>query len=261
MNNMTEIWNRRLMGTERDVSVQAIPSIRYAILSVPRSGSTLVARGLEATSELGVPLEYFNPNAIEAWRYLGRYDSVHLEEYLDDIERRRTANSGYFGIKVHYRHFEHHFGAEAFERAISFVERQDYCILTTRKDQISQVVSYFRARRSGLWSSEHEDLLEGHSVPPINSDATAILECLDEVVCGESMWRQVLEVTQKQYLEISYEDLTHDYDGQMKSIFGYLHRPELPVPAPQIRRLSGRADDDLNSQFRQVLHDLASGSL
>jgi LPS sulfotransferase NodH len=66
MNNMTEIWNRRLMGTERDVSVQAIPSIRYAILSVPRSGSTLVARGLEATSELGVPLEYFNPNAIEA---------------------------------------------------------------------------------------------------------------------------------------------------------------------------------------------------
>lgn len=226
MNNMTEIWNRRLMGTERDVSVQAIPSIRYAILSVPRSGSTLVARGLEATSELGVPLEYFNPNAIEAWRYLGRYDSVHLEEYLDDIERRRTANSGYFGIKVHYRHFEHHFGAEAFERAI-----------------------------------KHEDLLEGHSVPPINFDTKAILECLDEVVCGESMWRQVLEVTQKQYLEISYEDLTHDYDGQMKSIFGYLHRPELPVPAPQIRRLSGRVDDDLESQFRQVLHDLASDSL
>jgi hypothetical protein len=84
MSNVTEQWNLRLMGTERDVSTHAMPTVWHAILLVPRSGSTLVARGLEATRKMGVPHECLNPNAMKAWSHLGGHGGGSLEEYRHD---------------------------------------------------------------------------------------------------------------------------------------------------------------------------------
>lgn len=63
-----------------------------------------------------------------------------------------------FGIKVHFRHFELLFGAEALEQALEFVTAQDHCMLITRRDHVAQTLGYYRAGVTGMWTCEYEAL-------------------------------------------------------------------------------------------------------
>lgn len=249
----TEGWNRKLMSSRRDVSSDGQPKKRYAILSVPRSGSTLLARGMEATGQLGVPLEYFNQNARDAWHYLNAGYDENLAEYLSEIEKRRTTDNGWFGLKVHYRHFENLYGDMAFEEAVKFVEKQDYCILITREDKIAQSVSYFRARVTGLWSSEHEEFFESEPMPKNVFDPQKILHCLDEISNGEQQWRRVLEKTQKNFLEIVYEDLIHQYFEEMQKVIKFFELKEIDIPTQQLQQVRRSMNDNLEMEFRDYL--------
>jgi trehalose 2-sulfotransferase len=241
------------MNFQRDVSVVGKPKNRYAILSVPRSGSTLLARGMEATGKLGVPLEYFNQNAMDAWQYLNPDFDVSLKGYLSEIEKRRTSESGWFGLKVHYRHFENLFGGLAFEEAMQFVEKQDYCILTTRRNKVAQSVSYFRARASGIWSSEHQEMIKSEPLPENVFNPEEALHCLDVITNGEQQWRRVLENSQIKFLEVVFEDLTENYFDEMQRVFEFLGVTGIDIPIQQIQPVKRSMNDKLEIQFNDFL--------
>lgn len=247
----TEQWNRGFMAVEKDISINAIPRHRYAVLSVPRSGSTLLARGLQATGELGMPLEYLNPNAISAWCYERSIKQPKLWEYLTRIESTRTSPMGWFGIKAHYRHFEHHFEEDAFLEAVAFVKQNDFCIFITRRDVIAQAVSYYRARSTGLWSSEHKGLLPRDASLNTAFDVIALDDCYEEVLRGEKMWRQVLEHTEQKYLHVVFEDLTSDYHHEMRRVFEYLQMPHLRIPEMQLEPVAKEFNDGLVEMYRK----------
>jgi LPS sulfotransferase NodH len=253
MSTPTELWNRNLMSVERDTSIEADPRKRYAILSVPRSGSTLLARGMEATGLLGVPLEYFNQNAIDAWQYLTANQYEGFEKYLSAIEKRRTTPNGWFGLKVHYRHFDHHFADLAFAEAVNFVRGQDRCIFITRRDHVAQAVSYFRARTTGMWSSEHKDFINPNSVPPITFDSEKLMSCLQEIIYGEKQWRLVLKEVKNNFLEIVFEDFIHDYSGTMEKVFQFLELVDIDIPAQQLQPNKNELLDTVEIQFREFL--------
>jgi trehalose 2-sulfotransferase len=253
MSTLTELWNRKLMSFQRDVSVNGQPKQRYTILSVPRSGSTLLARGMEATGILGVPLEYLNQNAIDAWHNLNADFDEGLIGYLSEIEKRRTSESGWFGLKAHYRHFENLFGELAFEEAVKFVEKQDYCILTTRRNKVAQSVSYFRARESGIWSSEHQELIKPETLSENVFSPKELLQCLDVITNGEQQWRKVLECTQTNSLEVVFEDLVDNYFDEMQRVFDFLKLKEIEIPIQQLQPVRRSKHDNLESQFRDYL--------
>jgi LPS sulfotransferase NodH len=253
MSTPTELWNRKLMSVERDISTDAQPQRRYAILSVPRSGSTLLARGMEATGLLGVPLEYFNQNALDAWRYLNAHQYEGFEQYLSAIEKRQTTSNGWFGLKVHYRHFDHHYAESAFEEAVKFVGRQNRCIFVTRRDHIAQAVSYFRARATGMWSSEHKEFIDRRPEPQISFQLEQLMNCLLEIRYGEQQWRNVLSKARKEFLEIVFEDFIGDYLGTMQKVFRYLGITEIRVPAPQLQPINKEPGDTVELQFREFL--------
>jgi LPS sulfotransferase NodH len=253
MSTLTKLWNQKLMSYQRDVSADGKPENRYAILSVPRSGSTLLARGMEATGKLGVPLEYFNQNAMDAWLYLNADFDESLVGYLSEIEKRRTSESGWFGIKVHYQHFENLFGGLAFEEALQFVEKQDYCILTTRRNKVAQSVSYFRARASGIWSSEHQELIKSEPLPENEFSPEEVMHCFDVITNGEQQWRRVLENSQIKFLEVVFEDLTENYFEEMQRVFEFLGLPETEIPIQQIQPVKRSNNDRLENQFNDYL--------
>lgn len=251
--NVSRRWNISLMSPARDVFSAPLVEHRYAILSVPRSGSTLLSRAFEQTGLLGVPHEYLNPNAIAAWVALGGDASMSLEDYLQEVESRRTSINGSFGIKVHFRQFRQHFGEYAFAKAIAFVNAQDQCVLVTRRNHIAQAVSYYRARRTGLWTSEHEDLAGLANAPRVPFDSASLMECLNEVEEGERNWRRVISATKTPCMEVAYEDLIADYRGVMRELFAFLRvRTEPSTHMPTTKTQSHR-EDDLIAEFSRYL--------
>ncbi len=249
MTSVSERWNRALMSRDRDPPAGSSTRFRYAILSTPRCGSTLLARALEATGCLGVPHEYLNPNALAAWRVIEGRDPPPIEDYLGEMERRRTSASGSFGIKVHYRQFVQHFGQAAEQHALAFLQRQDRLILSYRRDKLAQAVSYHRARVSGVWSSEHAALFGNRTPKRAVFDAAALETCLREVEEGERAWRKLLEG--RLFLPVALEDLANDYTTTMRRALAWLgcadcrpiDPPTAPVPAPP--------DDTLEAEFRR----------
>ncbi len=97
---MTQDW-MSLMSPSFDLAQVSGRRRRYAILSTPRCGSTLLGMALTATGRLGVPTEYLNSRAIAAFKALGGEVGLDPLSYLDLMEARRTASSGWFGIKIH----------------------------------------------------------------------------------------------------------------------------------------------------------------
>jgi LPS sulfotransferase NodH len=230
---------------------------RYSILSVPRSGSSLLASALEDTGLLGVPLEYLNQNSIDAWKSLNGHMKYSLDQYLQDIERRRTSSNGYFGMKVHYRHFEQLYGVAAFDRALEHLRQQDFLILITRDDHLAQAISYFRARATGAWSSDHIQVLKaaGGSVPKIDYEHEGITDCLNEVCRGERGWLDALEASGVEYIHVKYEDLETQFEKSLSSILTYLGFEEVRIPNPRLSRIPVQGSEHLYADaFKQFKH-------
>lgn len=245
-------WNAMMMAADRDYPAATPPRVRYAILSVPRSGSTLLARALGASRRHGDPHEYLNPNAIDAWR-TGRAagEAFDLATYLSEIERRRTSPEGYFGIKVHFRHFTLAYGDRAFDAAADFVARQDRLIFIRRRDQVAQAVSYHAARSTGRWTSEHEPFFGPAPVSAVPFDVAALDACLDEVVHGEANWRSVLATCGRPFLQIDYEDLVDAYDAAVAGAMRWLGEDKAVVP-PQPTRRSRIDVNELIHRYRSL---------
>ena len=236
--NPSQIWNRQNISRDRDVSSAAQPLKRYSILSVPRSGSTLLASALEDTGLLGVPLEYLNQNSIDAWKNLNGDTEYSVIRYLQDMERRRTSSNGYFGMKVHYRHFEQLYGVEAFERAVDHLRQQDFLILITRDDHLAQAISYFRARVTGAWLSDHiqiSKVYEGTG-PKIKYEHEGLADCLNEVCRGERGWLSALDASGVDYIHVKYEDLDTEFEKSLRSILRYLQLEDAKIPDPRLKR-------------------------
>jgi LPS sulfotransferase NodH len=247
-NSASQRWNREMMSPARDSSVVTPIRLRYAILSTPRSGSTLLARMLYQTAQAGDPHEYLNPSAIRAWQELSGRNDTPVGVYMKDIEQRRTSANGCFGMKVHYFHLSRLSNSEQGKRqiAIQFVRQLDRRILITRRDKIAQAVSYFIAQQSGNWTSEHIKHLPQEPVS-INFDAAAISRCLHRIVDDEEGWRKTLSFSGLPYLELVFEDVIKAYGASMQHVFAHLGidppetaaRPALaPTTHPQAHSLA-----------------------
>lgn len=220
----SRLWNSHMMATARDFPGPHAVRVRYAILSAPRSGSTLLARELYRTGLAGDPHEYLNPSAILAYQAASGRSQVALAEYLREIESRRTSANGYFGIKAHYFHLSRLGTAEEAKQRIAeeFLRKQHRRILITRRDKLAQAVSYFIAQRSGRWTSEHEPYLGPEPAAAVEFDPLAIGRCLIRIIEDEEGWRGALAETGLPYIEVVFEDFLASYRETLERVAAYL---------------------------------------
>jgi LPS sulfotransferase NodH len=131
--------------------------ICYLILATPRSGSTLLGQGLQATGLAGDPKEFFG-HKMAFW--VERWQAESFGAYVDLLTHRRATPNGVFGAKLLYGQLNHLESAarqdpELAELPLTTILTNLFpnlhYIWATRQDKLRQAISWFKARQTGLW--------------------------------------------------------------------------------------------------------------
>lgn len=237
--------NSMELSPERDFPDASPVRTRYAILSSPRSGSTLLGRMLFKTRMAGDPLEYLNPHLLKLERARTGTQSLTYPDFIKDMERRRTSQNGMFGMQIHFSHLLSAFpGSKLTAPMANFIRGFDKLIWVRRRDRMRQAVSFALARKTGAWSSEERKVVSIRN--PTEIHPTDCLKALN-VVCGnDADWENLINILKLDVHVVWFEDLTQNYHEQSANVVRYLELDSVvtSIPAPPIQRQSS----DLNEQ-------------
>jgi trehalose 2-sulfotransferase len=134
--------------------------ICYLVLATPRSGSTLLGQGLQATGVAGDPKEFFG-HKMAFW--MERWGTSSLPEYAARLVEKRSTANGMFGAKLLYRQLVHleglarqepELGALPLPEALNRLFPHLHLIWATREDKVRQAISWFKARQTGVWGQD-----------------------------------------------------------------------------------------------------------
>jgi len=209
-----------LYAAEYDVPNAPEPAIRYAILSTPRVGSTLLSLSLSSIEGLGTPLEYLNP--IHYRRLATRWGVGRgIGAYLTTLLKKRTSLQRYFGLKAHARQSV---CSRAMARALSVINFDRFVFIRlSRRDRVAQAVSLAHAQQTGRWSVLY-DAKKG----PARYSRDLIHRALADIEEQEAAWQMYLSaLNQPKVLNVAYEDLANDYQVTLSRILVSLDR-DLP---------------------------------
>jgi len=213
----------------------------YVIASSPRTGSTLLARMLWDSGRAGAPKEYLNPmqlrdwevrlgSPLSRWRHgllwgptvglagRGRWTERRVEDHLRRVRRRRSGG-GWFGLKIHWHHFERFFIRPG--RDVDAMLDRPVWIRIRRRDRLAQAVSWVRAVQTGAWiRSQHP------RITPIYSRAL-ITARLADIEVAEAGWDGFFRG--RSVLELDYEGLREDPSLETRRVLDHLG-----VRAPEV---------------------------
>lgn len=193
MVNSMETFNKydQYLSKQRDFEDSTHKTrTRYIICSSPRTGSTLLGQMLKDSNCAGDPLEYFNPQYLQALRR--RFNTSRFDEIIQLLERHRTSSNGVFGIQIHWSHFSKIFLRNP-NRQDLFFENFDKIIFIRRRDKIAQAVSLYRAYTTKLWSSLDEDRIKTNYHKDIEDfDPEALSKFLHYVIHQDEAWLKYL---------------------------------------------------------------------
>ncbi len=129
----------------------------YLILATPRSGSTLLGQGLQATGLAGDPREFFG-HKMAFW--MERWQTPTLEAYASRLMRARSSPNRVFGAKLLYAQLQHLEAMARQDPALADLSLPEvltrlfpnlHFLWATRDDKLRQAISWFKARQTGVW--------------------------------------------------------------------------------------------------------------
>jgi trehalose 2-sulfotransferase len=186
------------------------PIKNYVICSSPRSGSTLLSKGLISTKYAGLPHEYFNID--HKSDFFNRWKFKSLREYVLQLKKHRVTNNGIFGFKIHYHQFKTEFEDDNLD---TYFEDLNY-IFITRKDKILQGISLLKAMQTGKWSSEFK------SINRSNFSYYYIKKSIEKILLEELNWKKYFEENNINPMIINYEELETKYEESIIKILNFL---------------------------------------
>jgi len=209
----------------------ASPGIRYAILSTPRSGSSMLAMALWRTGRLGAPLEYFN---YVSWmlQMSGRLGAADLGGYVRKLVAARTSANGVFGFKAHTDHIRFLLLANMW-RPLAVTK----LVRIYRRDRLAQAVSLAVAGQTGRYSS----LDAGQGVEPKYS-AAAVRSALDYLAQTDAVWEALAKQLQMPVLTVEYERLVEAEDDVVAEILAFIDPPKGGAPVEGLPRFERQAN-------------------
>ena len=203
-------WNRS--GPEWDLPKGTPARVCYVIASLPRTGSTLLARSLWTTGAAGAPDEYLNP--LQRRRF-GRWGLPSLPEYVRHLRQHRTSANGVFGLKIHFAHLDRQVLRAGYD--LPGLLGPLRWVAVTRVDLVAQAVSLEMARRTGRWWGEQPE-----PDPPPGYDRAALERRLDEIRHGEIGWERYFAAHGIRPLRLTYEAITEQRERSIRSVLRHL---------------------------------------
>jgi len=216
----------------------------YFVATDRRTGGTLLCTALHATGVAGYPREdlahWTEGLRGRSWRY------PTLDEYLLAQWQQSASPRGVYGLRLMFDHFTalcaaH--GSPDWPQGWLQRVRLPLWIFLRRRDRLAQAISLYRAERSGLWWDVGEPKI---GVAPVPYDRAAIEDCHERLESSDRAWQAFFAEHELRPLEIFYEDLAVDLEGQVRAI---LDRLGVVPPDPFVCRSAMRrqADDQTSA--------------
>ena len=227
--------------------VTCMPVKSYAILSTPRTGSTMLCSALKLVPGAGQPMEHLNDLITSKL-------PSHVREPLDDRQLRGQLEGVYFpgsrqahaqrgqafGTKMHFSQFAKFYAEQGLvtmrgEMVLRSFER---LILMTRRDRILQALSNVRANQTKVWASHdpRHAMQADYQFRPEHSELVS--GTIHDFQRQENAWRSICAQLGLSYMEIYYEDLANDPPTVLAKVHEWLEFPKEDLQAPTTVKLS-----------------------
>ncbi len=230
------------------------PSLSYAILTTPRSGSSYLCDLLDSTNIAGHPSEHLRLAAQE----LARYCNFNYLSLLDNLKQYRTTHNRVFGTKIisHFL-FELKQSKPDFRQIFRSIDK---FILLIRQDKLAQAVSLEVAQQTEIWhlrdratSIDYRSKLENIKID--NTLLNNIEQKYDFINRQEARLRKILSDNQIEPLEVVYEDILEDPRLQIDRIIDFLGivkpEPYLMNINSKIKKMPSKISQEIIRQYQQ----------
>lgn len=192
----------------------------YMLCSTPRCGSTLLEFLLLKCGAMGVPHEYLNtsvhmPALARRFGLLDSYGRLNLDQYIEEVRRRRTTANGVFGLKAHYNQIS----ALINNRCIAGLLSESKLVRIKRHNTFDQAISYYIALRTGRWSSPSGVSVER---PHVHYDFEGIKKAVSDIKKEEDGWDTLTYGRSSTIFTVLYDDLVKSPNEVCRSICGHI---------------------------------------
>lgn len=233
-------------------------NLTVIICSVPRSGSTLLARSLEATELFGNPREYFNEVLHPDYK---KIQDKYIVDYMQDVYLKTRSNNGNWGFKIHYPDMKKlifripkKYNVQCFKSLIKTFFPISKIIFISRKNKIRQAISGVIAQQTHVFNIE--SLMEFDSfqhaqrlIYRSNNIKRGIINYLRQ----EQRWVRTFKGERIKYKTIWYEDYCKNYRMKMMNILKYLEYEDKVDSTlfknPLLHRLSNQVNDQWYAHY------------
>jgi trehalose 2-sulfotransferase len=244
----------------------------YLVLATPRSGSTLLGQGLQASRLAGDPKEFFG-HKMSFW--MERWQTPTLPSYAARLREARATSNGVFGAKLIYRQLLHLESLARREPELAHLPLPEilhrlfpnlHLVWVTREDKVRQAISWFKARQTGVWGQDQgqcspklgrasrlgdEPLQPGELAFEYDGIATLVRQAeAEDAAIGQFFAMNGIEP-----FRVVYEEFTPRYEETILALLRWLGitpPPDLTLPNPRTVKLADDRTDEWVARFREL---------
>lgn len=192
--------------------------MRYAICHTPRTGSNLLVDLLTQTRLAGITDLY------KGGFFIGSGDGVK-EAYQNGAADRffadNTTPNGVSGCKVGIKDFDDLDRVLPFGAVDTLLASFDRWLWLTRQDRLAQAISWYVARRTGIWTTE--DAKRPRKVAqPVEYNYARIAAFLGRIQADNARAEAFFDLHGIVPLPLVYEDWSQDFEGTIKRVLKVL---------------------------------------
>lgn len=236
---------------------------KFVILTLPRTGSTLLSKSLNRHPEIFCDDEifhfsfkdYFSKNQFRFLKipflpkkinYVINYPATffRLKKFLDEYYTNKPdENFKTRGFKLMYYQTFYVPGL------INYFKKNDVkIILLLRENIFHNALSDLRARATGIYhyKNENEEMVSG--LPKLNVDISALKNKMDHIIYQNNKLERI--VKNMNHIKMRYEDFT-DWNNTMNSIFAFLNVSTQQLSAGA-KKLNPDKTEDMIANFNEV---------
>ncbi|MAJ68277.1 MAG: hypothetical protein CBB67_004570 [Alteromonadaceae bacterium TMED7] len=238
-----------------DKSIAEDEFLKYAIVTTPRSGSTMLSSILTNVN-LGKPKEHLRSSSATLFNNSQLFD-IDIRKCIDKLEY--YGSTAHSGIRVFGTKLIAHFIQDIEESLISLLKDRSYKIIyLEREDEAAQVTSILRARKTNLWHLRSESDKKAVKLEPLELINETSEKEINEVRNNLNSQKFYLDAQFKEfdlsYMKVSYEDLTSNKANEVcSSIVKYLGAGDYNFDSFKSDTLKIGRDDDYYNYVKAVL--------
>jgi LPS sulfotransferase NodH len=244
----------------------------YLALATPRSGSTLLGQGLQASGLAGDPKEFFG-HKMSFW--MERWQTPALPAYATRLSQERATPNGVFGAKLLYSqllHLESQARREPELAELPLPEILDrlfpnlHLVWVTREDKVRQAISWFKARQTGVWGQDQRQStpklgrawrLGDDPLQPgeLAFDYDGIAALVRQAEAEDAAIGQFFATSGIEPFRVIYEEFTPRYEETILALLRWLGVTpplDLTLPNPRTVKLADDRTDEWVARFREL---------